>query len=94
MAKFCQIWSHWTQEQVSAFSAPLLANVEQHRGRAQLDHHLPHADEHSRSFHGQRQQQQEEQAGAGSDGPGRRRHDGSGGNVTTSGQYLTNRGSI
>ena len=29
-------------------AAPLPANTEQHRGGAQLDHHLPHAHEHPR----------------------------------------------
>jgi len=36
----------------------LLANAEQHRGRAQLDDHLPDADEHSRSLHGQQRPQE------------------------------------
>ena len=30
------------------FAAPIPADAEQHRGGAQLDHHLPHAHEHPR----------------------------------------------
>ena len=32
----------------SSFAAPLPSDAEQHRGGAQLDHHLPHAHEHPR----------------------------------------------
>ena len=39
----------------SSCAAPLPANAEQHRGGAQLDHHLPHAHEHPGPLHEPRQ---------------------------------------
>ena len=35
----------------SFVAAPLPADAEQHRGGAQLDHHLPHAHEHHGPLH-------------------------------------------
>ena len=35
----------------SEFTAPLPPDAEQHRGRAQLHHHFPHADEHPGPLH-------------------------------------------
>ena len=35
----------------SLIAAPVPADAEQHRGGAQLDHHLPHAHEHHGPLH-------------------------------------------
>ena len=40
-------WSTWCLILLLLlFAAPIPADAEQHRGGAQLDHHLPHAHEH------------------------------------------------